>query len=303
MGSKAFMPSFRNRFFISSVFVVIGAACAVAQRRPADAPKAGECPRDPVTFHACALEKAKTFNPPRAADGVPDLQGYWRGQGGGVENIEAHAGNGDVDAGPTWIVDTPDGKIPYQPWALDQRTDNFEHYLDPNVPCLSSGVPRFWYTPGDMNIAQSPGMIAITHSRSHTFRVIPTGNDASSRIDSSVRLWLGESRGHWDGNTLVVDVTNQHAKWWFDQAGNFASAAIHVIERLTLIDPDTIHYEARIEDPSVYTRPWTMVFGIRRITMPKYEIWEEACHEGEHDTEHLLGTGLKLFPGISRPAR
>jgi hypothetical protein len=261
--------------------------------------KPGDCPRDPVAFHACALEKAKAFNPPRTADGKPDLQGYWRGQAGGVENIEAHAGNGDVNAGPTWIVDTADGRIPYQPWALEQRKENYARYLDPNVPCLSSGVPRFFYTPGDITIAQAPGIIAFTQSRSHTFRVIPTGAD-TPRVDPSVRLWLGASRGRWDGNTLVVDVTNQNGRVWFDQAANFASDAVHVVERFTMIDDDTVHYEARIEDPAVYTRPWTMAFAIRRITMPAYETWEEACHEGERDTEHLLATGLKLYPGITK---
>jgi hypothetical protein len=70
-----------------------------------------------------------------------------------------------------------------------------------------------------------------------------------------------------------------------------------------MIDPNTIHYEARIDDPTVYTRPWTMVFAIRRIADPKYEIYEEACHEGERDTEQLLSTGLKFYPGITRRPR
>ena len=144
--------------------------------------------------------------------------------------------------------------------------------------------------------------MSVVNVGRHTFRVIPIGT-AQARIDSSIELWLGASRGRWDGNTLVVDVTNQNATWWFDQAANFASDAVHVVERLTMIDADTIHYEARIEDPTVYTRPWTMVFAIRRITMPKYEIWEEACHEGERDTPHLLGTGLKLYPGIGATPR
>jgi hypothetical protein len=271
----------------------------LGQGRGGPPPQAGDCPRDPVGFHACALEKAKTFSPPRTQDGKPDMQGFWRGQAGGVENIEAHEGNRDVNAGPTWIVDTADGRIPYQPWAVEQRKENYAKYLDPNVPCLSSGVPRFFYTPGDITIAQTPGLVAFTQSRSHTFRIIPT-TAGMPRIDPSVRLWLGSSRGRWDGNTLVVDVTNQNGRVWFDQAANFASDAVHVVERFTMIDADTIHYEARIEDPAVYTRPWTMAFAIRRITMPGYEVWEEACHEGEMDTEHLLATGLKLYPGVSK---
>jgi hypothetical protein len=226
------------------------------------------------------------------------MQGIWRGQGGGVENIEEHAGNGDVNAGPTWIVDTADGKIPYQPWALEQRKEHFAKYIDPNVPCLSSGVPRMLYTPGDITIAQTKDAFVITHSRSHTFRVIPI--TSAPRVDSSVRLWLGASRGRWDGNTLVVDVTNQNARNWLDQAGNFFSEAVHVVERWTMVDANTIHYEARIDDPTVYTRPWTMVFAIRRTTDPRYEVFEEACHEGERDTEQLLGAGFQLYPGITR---
>ena len=261
-------------------------------------PQPGDCPRDPVSFHPCALAKAKTFVPPRTPDGQPNLQGLWRGQGGGVENIEAHAGNGDVNAGPTWIVDTADGKIPYQPWAVEQRKEHFAKYIDPNVPCFSSGVPRMLYTPGDITIVQTSGTFVITHSRSHTFRVIPIGSEP--RIDASVRLALGTSRGHWDGNTLVVDVTNQNGKVWLDQAANFYSEAVHVVERFTMIDANTIHYEARIDDPVVYTSPWTMVFAIRRTTDPRYEVFEEACHEGERDTEQLLGAGLQLYPGITR---
>jgi hypothetical protein len=215
-----------------------------------------------------------------------------------VENIEAHAGNGDVNEGPTWVVDTPDGKVPYQAWALEQRKENVAKYIDPNVPCLSSGVPRMLYTPGDITIAQSKDAFVLAHSRSHTFRVIPLGS--APRIDPSVRLFLGTSRGRWEGNTLVVDVTNQTGKTWLDQAANFASEAVHVIERFTMIDANTIHYEARIDDPAVYTRPWTMVFAIRRTADPRYEVYEEACHEGEQDTAHLRGAGYTLFPGVNR---
>lgn len=285
------------RAVLTATLLAGGAAIVNGQGRGAAA-RPDDCPRDPVSFHPCALAKARTYMPPRTADGRPDLQGYWRGQGGGVENIEAHAGNGDVNAGPTWVVDTPDGKVPYQPWALEQRKENVEKYIDPNVACLTSGVPRMLYTPGDITIAQTKDSFVITHSRSHTFRVIPTV--AAPRVDPSVRLWLGTSRGRWEGNTLVVDVTNQNGLTWLDQAGNFASESVHVIERFTLIDRTTIHYEARFEDPTVYTRPWTMVFAIRRITDPKYEVYEEACHEGERDTEQLLRTGFGLYPGVTR---
>lgn len=281
------------------VIAILTAAAAMleAQGRGGASPPPGDCPRENVLFHACALAKAKAFTPPRTPDGQPDMQGVWRGQGGGVENIEAHAGNGDVNAGPTWVVDTPDGKVPYQPWALEQRKQNWEKYIDPNVPCLSSGVPRMLYTPGDITIAQTKDAFIIEHSRSHTFRVIPLG--VQPRIDSSIRLWLGTSRGHWEGSTLVVDVTNQNGRTWLDQAGNFFTEAVHVVERFTMADANTIHYEARIDDATTYTRPWTMVFAIRRTTDPRYEVFEEACHEGERDTEQLLGAGYTFYPGAT----
>ncbi|PYR64675.1 MAG: hypothetical protein DMF88_22470 [Acidobacteria bacterium] len=285
---------------IALVIGLLAAASAAleGQGRGGGAPQPGDCPRDNVSFHTCALAKAKTYTPPRTPDGQPDMQGIWRGQGGGVENIEEHAGNGDVNAGPTWVVDTPDGKVPYQPWALEQRKENWEKYIDPNVPCLSSGVPRMLYTPGDITIAQTKDVFVLTHSRSHTFRLIPIGS--APRVDSSVRLWLGTSRGHWDGNTFVADVTNQNGRTWLDQAGNFFSEAVHVVERFTMVDANTIHYQARIDDPTVYARPWTMVFAIRRNTDPKYEVFEEACHEGERDTEQILGAGHSFYPGITQ---
>ena len=214
------------------------------------------------------------------------MQGFWRGQGGGVENIEEHAGNGDVNAGPTWIVDTPDGKVPYQPWALEQRKENWEKYIDPNVSCLSSGVPRMLYTPGDITIAQTEDALVLTHSRSHTFRVVPVGS--SPRVDPSVRLWLGTSRGRWEGNTLVVDVINQNGRTWLDQAGNFFSDAVHVVERFTMIDANTIHYEATIHDEEVFTQPWTVAwYGFARA--PKdYVPVEYACFEGNEKNLMLM---------------
>ena len=99
--------------------------------------------------------------------------------------------------------------------------------------------------------------------RAHAYRIIPT--DGRPHVGENITLWQGDSRGRWDGTTLVVDVTNQNAKPWLDQAGNFYSDAARVVERFTMIDRDTIHYQATIEDPNVYTRPWTIAFPIRRI--------------------------------------
>ena len=102
-------------------------------------------------------------------------------------------------------------------------------------------------------------------------------------------------------DTLRVDVTNLSGLAWFDNAGNFASDALHVVERFTLLDADTIHYEARIEDPKVYTRPFTIAFALVRNTQPDFELWEQACHEGNRSVEGGLEVGLKPFPGVRAP--
>jgi hypothetical protein len=128
------------------------------------------------------------------------------------------------------------------------------------------------------------------------YRTIPTDGSAIPAVD--LKLWQGRSNGRWEGDTLVVDVTNQNGKTWLDQAGNFHSAAVHIVERYTMVDMNTIDYEARIEDPTVYTRPWTMAFALTRVTQPDYEMWEEACHEGERNTQDLIGLGYQLYPGL-----
>ncbi len=198
------------------------------------------------------------------------------------------------------IVDPPDGKIPYQPWALLQAKENRQKYVEPNTGCFPSGVPRVFYTPTRFQILQSPGNVVILVERAHTYRIIPT--DGRPHVGKNIGLWVGDSRGRWEGNTLIVDVTNQNAMPWFDQKGDFYSDAAHMVERFTLIDADTIHYEITIEDPTVYTRPWTMVFPMRRIRDKGLELPEEACHEGEENVQLLIDLGYRIYPGVRRPS-
>jgi len=214
------------------------------------------------------------------------MQGFWRGQGGGVENIEEHAGNGDVNAGSTWVVDTPDGKVPYQPWALERRNELRDKYAfeDPQAHCAPSGVPRQTYTPFGFQIVQPRGSVVILYEAEHVHRVIRT--DGSKHVPPSASLWMGDSVGRWEGNTLVVDTTNLNGKTWLDMTGNFTSPALRVVERYTLVDPNTIQYEATLEDSTMYTRPWKMAFQLRRNTQQGYYLLEFACHEGERDLQH-----------------
>ena len=256
------------------------------------------CPEEPAKFHACAAASASRFNPPRTADGVVDMRGFWERAGVSSNNIEAHP-PGDDRGGVSMVVDPPYGQIPYQPWAAAQRTVNVEKYIAPLAECFLPGVPRQVYAPGGYQIVQRPGYVVFVLESSHTYRVIPT--DGRPHIDAKIRLWMGDSRGRWEGNTLVVDVTNIDGRTWFDDVGNFYSDALHVVERFTFVDADAIHYQATIDDPKVYTRPWTIAFGIRRNKQPGYELLEEACHEGNHDPEHYKRLGYKTYPGVIPP--
>jgi len=271
---------------------LIGASLLQAQAQNA-------CPAEASLFHPCALAKAKTFAPPLTSDKRPNLQGFWRGPAYGTENIEAHPMTDDDDGGKSLIIEPADGKVPYQPWAAALQKENRSKYVEPNVPCFPSGVPRSLYVPTQIEILQTSDYLLILFERAHTYRIIPTV--ARPHVGASIGLWMGDSRGRWDGHTLEVDVTSLNAKTWFDQAGHFYSPAAHIVERFTLIDPDTIHYQVRIEDAKVYTRPWTMAMPLRRNKEKGFRLLEEACHEGERNTDPLIRGGQKIYPGISAP--
>lgn len=269
-----------------------GAAAASTQAR---------CPGEPALFHPCALERSKRYDPPRTRDGKPDFQGFWRGQPAATENVQEHPKTDDDDGGKSLIVDPRDGRIPYQAWAAALPAEHRRKFVEPNVPCFPSGVPRSMYVPTQIEILQSPGNVLILLERAHTYRIIPT--DGRERLGDRIQLWQGDSRGRWEGNTLVVDVTNHNGKAWFDQAANFYTSAARMVERLTLVDEDTIHYQITIEDPNVYTRPWTMAFPLRRNKEKGFRLLEEACHEGERNTQPLLGLGYSIYPGVQGPPR
>jgi hypothetical protein len=271
------------------------AGLALAQER---APRtAAGCPLDPVKFHDCAVAKMKAFNPPRTADGKPDMQGYWD-RAFTSQDVEEHGADGlNVQPGPSLVLDTPDHKIPYQPWALEFRKGIVERFISPLASCFPPGIPRDIVAPGGHQIVQTPGYVLHLLEYSHSYRVIPTTGEP--HVAHSITLWQGNSRGRWDGNTLVIDVTNSNGLAWLDNAGNFVSDALHVVERLTMVDRDTIHYEARLEDPTVYTRPWTMVSALVRNKDRGFEIWEQACHEGNKSVEDQLGLGMKPFRGAT----
>ena len=214
------------------------------------------------------------------------------------------------------IIDPPDGKIPFQPWAFEMRkkiiaSQNTIEFIDPRIRCLQSGVPRA-NTPVYYNsyqILQRPGAVVILYEWNHMTRIIPI--DGSPHLDPRIRLPMGDSRGRWEGNTLVVDVTNFNDDGWVlghgrvDEGqpgdtvttghGTVHSPELHVVERFTPVDKDRIHYEARIEDPKVFTRPFTISFYAMVRGRADHQLFEYACHEGNR-MGILMQTGYDYDP-------
>ena len=225
----------------------------------------------------------------RLPDGKPDLQGAWSqrtiGNSMSMFSVEKTAGHPKTSIPRTAgiITDPPDGVIPYQDWARKKQIDLGENHMieESDAHCFLGGYPHQMFTPFGLRILQPPGFVVMTWEFMHAYRIIPL--DGRPHVDPSVHLWEGDSRGKWDGDTLVIDVTNQVGRTWLDQSANFHSDAIHVVERITPIDSNNLRYEATIEDPKVYTRPWTVSFFYSRILDKNFEHLEFACIEGEQD--------------------
>jgi hypothetical protein len=220
-------------------------------------------------------QQTPRYTAPRTPDGKPDLQGIWQARNSAAGNLEAHAGALGIRAGASVIVDPADGKIPYLPAALAKRAENFQHRAtaDPLNKCYSPGVPRLQHLPFPFQIFQTPDYVAIASEFAHTSRTIYMHR--SHYVDQE--FWMGDSRGKWDGETLVVDVADLNADTWLDASGNYHSEQMRVIERFTRTSPDTLQYEATITDPKVFSRPWTIRMPLYRLTEPDAQIYEYEC--------------------------
>jgi hypothetical protein len=282
---------------------------------------------------------SSAYKPPRTPDGQPNISGMWEpGPGRPFENPRGESwkppagatgangaaftffapgdqlqGGRSTEKGPM-IFDPPDGIIPLQPWAVAKRDEIIAHqekieYLDPRVRCLQSGVPRanlpVFYN--SYQIMQVPGAVVILYEWNHMTRYIPL--DGRPHLPPAIKLANGDSRGHWEGDTLVVDVTNFNDEVWpvgsgappegapaaalTSGHGIVQSDQLHVIEKFWMTDPDTIRYEARLEDPKVYTRPWSFRFDAFKRGKPNHQLFEYACHEGNRKNIQLL-TGVDI---------
>jgi len=219
------------------------------------------------------------FAPSRLWDGkTPDFRGIWQVRDTAYVNIEGHPAEKGIAASKSIVVDPPDGKIPYKPEALAQRQENYKNRstADPSSKCFQAGVPRATYLATPLQILQSPGNFAIVYQENHAFRVFHP--DTRPHFDAT-DWWMGDTRYRWEGDTLVADVVAQTDQAWLDQAGNFHSTEIHIVERYRMTGADTIEYEARIEDPVVYARPWTLRTVLHRIKEPGVRIIEDECLE------------------------
>jgi len=225
----------------------------------------------------------------RLPDGHPDIQGAWLqrtiGNSMSMFSIEKTDGHPKTSIPRTAgiIVDPPDGVIPYKPEMRQKQIDLGENHMieESDAHCFEGGVPHSMYTPFGMRILQPPNYVVMTWEFMHAYRIIPL--DGRPHIDPKIHLYEGDSRGRWEGDTLVTDVTNQVGRTWLDQSANFHSDAIHVVERITPIDSNNLQYEATVTDPKVYTRPFTIRYFFSRILDPKFEHLEFACIEGEVD--------------------
>lgn len=229
---------------------------------------------------------------PLLPDGQPDLpDGIWQPAEPGTRYIDKPPA-GFVMA--SRVVDPPDGLIPYQPWARELKKTQDDDLENPTKPwhidtqgrCLNT-VPRLMHYVTDYEIVQSPGFIVFHFQLEHISRVIPL--DGRPHIGSSIKLWVGDARGRWEGNTLVVDTTNLNGKGRMTSSGDFHSTNMHLKERMTFVDATTMIYEATIDDPTVFTRPWTMRVAHKLLEPktlkpgrePEGEIVEYMCYEGE----------------------
>ena len=256
----------------------------------------------------------------RTPDGQLDIQGYWTEEAGGPDAVNVENGFQTADSLRVqgWtearlaarvpisaIIDAPGGRIPYQPWAQKRREEIFHRYGGDDITgapqtvrdvtsellCVI-GTPRLMFF-ADFQIVQTPQFIVMSWERSGDFRVIPLFDRPP--LPEKVKLHNGDSRGHWEGNTLVIETSNLNDWSWFDSKGSFHTDAMTLVERLTVKDQKTIDYKVTVTDPQAYTQPWTMNFTLTQRHSPAehYEIFETASVSGERAL-------VSILPGFRR---
>lgn len=263
-------------------------------------------PNKPLSFAAflflagtAAGQTSNSYKAPRTKDGKPDLNGIWQALNTANWDLEAHASSQGplIQLGAAYSVPPGFGviegdRIPYLPEALRKKKENFANRLklDPEIKCYMPGVPRAVYMPYPFRIIQSAKGILISYQFAGAVRITNMGTPTKPPADS----WMGWSNGHWEGDSLVIDVAGQNDQTWFDRAGNFHSDQLHVVERYTPRSPETMMYEATIEDPKTFSRSWKISMPLYRHVEKNAQILEYKCVEF---AEELLYGNLRKQPG------
>jgi hypothetical protein len=238
---------------------------------------------------------AQASAPSRTAFGQPDLQGVWQALNSANFDLEDHSPGLGLPGG-YGVVEG--GRIPYLPAALAQKQKNFETRAtaDPEVSCFLPGVPRITYLPFPFQIVQFPDQVMIFYEYIGITRsIFLSGEHPDPDISE---FWMGDSRGRWDGQSLVVDVSNFNDRTWLDRAGNFHSEMLHVVERYTRTSSDHIAYEVTIEDPKVFSRPWKMSMPLYRRQERNLRLLEYHCYSY---MEEEAGKGNFKLPWTNLP--
>jgi hypothetical protein len=265
-----------------AVFALAGAT-AIAAALYAATPTAGQAPGSRI---------------PRTADGKPNLNGIWQTLNTANYDLEAHVARPAMAMRPGPVIPVPakevialgavgsvpggmsvvvGGSIPYQPAALEKKTENQAHWLerDPEIRCYLPGVPRATYMPFPFQIFQSDKAFFIAYEYAGAVRNVYLKDPGPPQVDS----WMGQSVGRWEGGTFVIETSGFHDQSWFDRAGNHHSEALKVTERYTMTGPDHIQYEATINDPKTFTRPWTIGMPLYRHVNKDARLGQFKCVE------------------------
>jgi hypothetical protein len=251
-----------------------------------------------LAYFACAA-LADEYRAPRVPGGDhPDINGVWQALNAANYDIERHVARASLQLrdgphGPLPAVETlalgavgavpPDmgvvhgGSIPYKPAALERKMENQADWInrDPEVKCYLPGIPRATYMPHPFQIVQSADAVLLIYQYAGAVRDVYFDDPGPAPVDS----WMGQSVGRWEGDTLVVEVTGQHDMTWFDRSGNHHSDQMRVVERYTPMSPYHLHYEATIDDPETFTRPWQISMPLYRRMEPDARLMDFNCIE------------------------
>ena len=247
---------------------------------------------------------ASNVTMPRTADGKPDLNGIWQAVGSAHWDLQDHPARsgpvlelGAIAGIPAGLGVVEGNEIPYQPWAAARKKENYESWLtrDPEVRCYLPGIPRATYMPYPFQILQTHNNeILMAYEYASASRVVKMRKTEPPPVDT----WMGQSTGRWEGDSLVVDTIGFNDQTWFDRSGNFHSESLHVVERFTFVNPDILDYQATIEDPKVFTRPWKIQLPLYRRQDKNVQLLEFKCVEF---VEELMYGQLRKKTGGEKP--